>query len=86
MLPLEHPDRIQISFDDDRLVANAGLLLPVTLAQHLVSRVNHSCRRIASNQMLLNFGRTRSPGRSSHEIGDIWTPSSERLTATHRWS
>ena len=35
MLPLDHPDRIQISFDDHRLVANAGLLLPVTLAQHL---------------------------------------------------
>ena len=28
MLPLEHPDRIQIAFDDHRLVANAGLLLP----------------------------------------------------------
>ena len=25
--------------------------------------------RIASNQMLLNFGRTRYPGRSSHETG-----------------
>ena len=35
MLPLDHPDRIQIAFDDRRLVANAGLLLPVTLAQHL---------------------------------------------------
>ena len=35
MLPLEHPDRIQISFHDHGLVANAGLLLPVTLAQHL---------------------------------------------------
>ena len=35
MLPLDHPDRIQITFDDRRLVANAGLLLPVTLAQHL---------------------------------------------------
>ena len=35
MLPLEHPDRIQIAFDDHRLVANAGLILPVTLAQHL---------------------------------------------------
>ena len=34
MLP-RHPDRIQITFDDHRLVANAGLLLPVTLAQHL---------------------------------------------------
>ena len=35
MLPLDHPDRIQVTFDDRRLVANAGLLLPVTLAQHL---------------------------------------------------
>ena len=34
MLPRNHPDRIQIAFDDPRLVANAGLLLPVTLAQH----------------------------------------------------
>ena len=35
MLPPEHPDRIQIAFDDHRLVANAGLILPLTLAQHL---------------------------------------------------
>ena len=35
MLPLEHPDRIQIAFDDHRLVNNAGLLLPATLAQHV---------------------------------------------------
>ena len=35
MLPLDHPDRIQIAFDDHRLVNNAGLILPVTLAQHL---------------------------------------------------
>ncbi len=35
MLPLKHPDRIQISFDDHRLVANAGLILPATLTQHL---------------------------------------------------
>ena len=35
MLPPSHPDRIQIAFDDHRLVNNAGLLLPVTLAQHL---------------------------------------------------
>ena len=35
MLPLEHSDRIQIAFDDHRLVANAGLLLPATLARHL---------------------------------------------------
>ena len=35
MLPPEHPDRIQIAFDDHRLVANAGLLLPATLAQRV---------------------------------------------------
>ena len=35
MLPLDHPDRIQISFEDHRLVANAGLILPTTLARHL---------------------------------------------------
>ena len=35
MLPRNHPDRIRVSFDDHRLVANAGLLLPSTLAQHL---------------------------------------------------
>ena len=35
MLPRNDPDRIQVTFDDHRLVANAGLLLPVTLAQHL---------------------------------------------------
>ena len=35
MLPPERLDRIQVAFDDHRLVANAGLLLPVTLAHHL---------------------------------------------------
>ena len=35
MVPLERPERIQIAFDDHRLVANAGLLLPATLALNL---------------------------------------------------
>ena len=35
MLPDDHPDRIQITFDDHRLVANAGLILPATLGRHL---------------------------------------------------
>ena len=35
MLSDDHPDRIQIALDDHRLVANAGLILPATLAQHL---------------------------------------------------
>ena len=35
MPPSNDPDRIQIAFDDHRLVANAELLLAVTLAQYL---------------------------------------------------
>ena len=35
MLPRNDPDRIDVAFDDHRLVANAGLILPVTLAHHL---------------------------------------------------
>ena len=35
LLADDHPDRIQIAFDDHRLVANAGLILPATLGRHL---------------------------------------------------
>ena len=35
MLPRNQPDGIQIAFDDHRLVANAGLILPSTLALRL---------------------------------------------------
>ena len=35
MLSREQVDRIDVAFDDHRLVANAGLILPVTLAHHL---------------------------------------------------
>ena len=35
MLLRNHPDRIRITFDDHRLVASAGLILPATLALHL---------------------------------------------------
>ena len=35
MLPPSESDRIKIPFDDHRLVSNAGLILPVTLAQRL---------------------------------------------------
>ena len=35
MLPHNHPDRIHVAFDDRRLVTNAGLILPATLALHL---------------------------------------------------
>ena len=35
MLSRNRPDRIQVAFDDHRLVANAGLMLPATLARRL---------------------------------------------------
>ena len=35
MLPSNDPDGIHIAFDDHHLVANAGLILPTTLARHL---------------------------------------------------
>ena len=35
MLPRHDSDCIQTVFDDHRLVANAGLILPATLAHHL---------------------------------------------------
>ena len=35
MLPCSDPDRIRVAFHDHRLVANAGLILPVTLAHRL---------------------------------------------------
>ena len=53
MLPLDHPDRIQVTFDDHRLVANAGLILPVTLAQHL------GLRELVDNHVVLGD----APGR-----------------------
>ena len=57
MLPRNHPGRTQIAFDDHRLVANAGLLLPVTLVQHL------GLRELVDNQVDLGA----APG---HRRGD----------------
>ena len=55
MLPLEHPDRIQITFDDHRLVNNAGLLLPATLAQHV------GLRELVDRHLDLGY----APGRAN---------------------
>ena len=35
MPPCNQPDGIHIAFDDHRLVNNAGLILPATLALHM---------------------------------------------------
>ena len=55
MLPDDHPDRIQIAFDDHRLVSNAGLILPATLAQHL------GLRELVDNHVDLG----NAPGRAN---------------------
>ena len=55
MLPCNHPDRIQIAFDDHRLVANAGLILPATLARRL------GLPELVHNHLDLG----RAPGRSN---------------------
>ena len=55
MLPPSEPDRIRIAFDDHRLLANAGLILPVTLAQRLC------LRELAGNYVDLG----NAPGRAN---------------------
>ena len=55
MLPCNDPDQIQITFDDHRLVANAELLFPVTLAQHL------GLRELVDNHVDLGA----APGRAN---------------------
>ena len=62
MLPRNHPDRIKIAFDDHRLVANAGLLLPATLALHLgLSQLV---------QQRLDLGDAAGPGQHRRQDND----------------
>ena len=56
MLPQNNPHRIRIVFDDHRLVANAGLLLPATLARHL------GLRELVDRHLDLGG----APGRGQH--------------------
>ncbi len=55
MLSRNHPDRIHVSFDDHRLVANAGLILPATLALRL------GLPQLVHNHLDLG----RAPGRAN---------------------
>ena len=55
MPPRNHSDRIRIAFDDHRLVNNAGLLLPATLARHLACPNSSSS---ASTWAMRRAGRT----------------------------
>ena len=67
MLPRNHPDRIQITFDDRRLVANAGLLLPATLARHL------GLRELVRQRLDLGDapGRARYPQKVCNQSGGV---------------
>ena len=58
MLPRNHPDRIQITFDDRCLVANAGLLLPATLGA--APRPARTRSGSASTWAMPRGGRTRA--------------------------
>ena len=55
MLPRNDPDRICAVFDDHRLVADAGLILPVTLAHRL------GLRELVDNHVALGD----APGRAN---------------------
>ena len=67
MLPLDHPDRIQITFDDHRLVANAGLILPTTLARHL--GLAPTGTGVTWTWAMPRAGRT--PGDKMHDPGGL---------------
>ena len=60
MLPRNHPDRIQIAFDDHHLVANAGLASTLALHLGLPQLVDqHLCPRRSQH------------GRQDHDAGGI---------------
>ena len=56
MLATSNPDRIDIAFDDDRLVDHAGLLLPATLA---AGSASGNWRTPTSTSVTQRGGRTR---------------------------
>ena len=65
MLPRNHPDHIQISFDDHRLVDNAGLILPATLAQHL------GLPQLVDRRLDLGDAPGRQHGRQDDDPGGL---------------
>ena len=65
MLPRNDPDRIRVTFDIHRLVANAGLILPVTLAQHL------GLRELIDNHVDLGDAPGRAHGRQDADPGGV---------------
>ena len=80
MLPRNHLDRIRIAFDNHRLVANAGLLLPATLARHLGLRelVDHHLElggtpgRATSGDKLMTLAASALAGGDCIDDADVW--------------
>ena len=62
MLPRNQPDGIHIAFDDHRLVNNAGLILPATLALHL------GLSQLVDRH--LDLGRAPGPGEHRRQDDD----------------
>ena len=74
MLPRNHPDRIRIVFDDHRLVANAGLLLPATLAGHL------GLRELVDHHLDLGGAPGRANGYSHSSESNYGTLAPRKFT------
>ena len=64
MLARNDLDRIQIACDDHRVAANAGLILPVTLAHHL----GWTLRIFGPNER----GRLRVGDKGSRKFLNVW--------------
>ena len=65
MRPRNHLDRIHITFDDHRLVNNAGLLLPATLALHL------GLSQLVDRR--LDLGRAPGRANTGDKLTGAWT-------------
>ena len=76
MLPQNNPDRIRIVFDDRRLVANAGLLLPATLARHL------GLPELVHNHLDLG----RATGRANTAVATTRRRTARRDLGLHRFA
>ena len=73
MPPQNNPDRIRIVFDDHRLVANAGLLLPATLARHLGLRELVDHHLALSSRSRARVGAASRVCASQKEPAQAWT-------------
>jgi hypothetical protein len=64
-------DRLDVAFDADRLVADAGLLLPATLAQHLGLKVLVETHLDLGRSVGRSGGRPGEPRRQAPDLGPV---------------